>query len=424
MHSDPHTAWTMLVEQISFAADHGLAGININTSSRGDYIHAPKDTDRARVILELALQLHDSARAQGLNTTQSGPQLTKWHGLARPLSFPIETGRARLIPVDEYKLGSDGRTFHEDLALYMTEAPPFVVQRVVFRASHPGTLQLLHENGAVMNQFHTKTGYLVFPHINIPGLYPANVVFKADDRTQALTTRAERIVLHAEVRGDSADTPREANNAGEWVGNPNNGFLHLKMPDPTDFEGLHATCQLAGKYLPGIQQICETDEMQAFWPQPHAEAFPGGWPHWLGWYQALYAHTCFAQTGQWPILMLTDPVLNIESRRFNRMCVPVPWDKSPDYLPYLKGYGAKPTIMFWGANDGVRVVRNCCQRITDNGFNLAIGVDAEIPQSWSTIAEALGAQRLRELPIHLYYYGQAGWSNIPSLVNAIKESLS
>ncbi|MCL4304313.1 hypothetical protein KJZ99_00160 [bacterium] len=395
-HAKIPDAAAHLRSQIDMAAEIGCSAINIPTSEKLEYL--VDQSAKAQAIMETTRNLHDYARSRGLGTTQSGPSLLKHWGLAQRMTLPVEYHEvAGFETLNITKSTTEGRIFFPEVGEALGSEPNYRLCRIKIVSNQPGTVYLRHPDETVLNKRTIAAGAQnSLSHMNLPGVKPRDLVFVSSGAK----------VAQLRIRGYSThEYPEGAlNSNGHWIGTSEDGFLHCRMPDPRDALGIARTFNMAQRYLEDVPQICCCDELNS--PFGHSldqELYPGGWPQWLGEYLAGYAALCEAQTYQEPLFFLTDPRTRVSDLIHNRYCAPVPEGYTPDYLWWLAKRTTRPTICIWGEDAPFAFWQNNFQRVSGFGFDPAIGIYAG-RQSVSAVAEGIGIQTLRNLPILVFYW--------------------
>ena len=401
-------AAAIMRDQIDAAHNLGCSLINIPLSEKLNYI-TTADTS----ILDQTRALHDHAHQLGLSTTQSGPLLLKDWGLAKRLTLPLRTDPFEHITLNKTANTDDsGRCYFPEVAHELGTVDEYKLIRLKIVTSQPGTFYLLHPDETTINKIDTTTGkVMLFSHVNLPGIKPANLVF-----VSKAAQPAHVVIISYSVNEWEPDETG-------FTGTKMDGFLHCRMPDPNDVVGITKTALMAERFLHGIPQICCSDELNSpFGHTLDSELYPHGWPQWIAHYLAHYAAVCKAQTGSGPLFFQVDPRADTATLKYNRYCKPIPDGSPTDYLHWLKKFNVECAIGIWGEGAPANFWRANFERVCSSGFEPVIMIYSG-NQPIKPVIDGIGKDALRDLPIFVYYW-QAEWPRAVATVNQLKQILA
>lgn len=272
------------------------------------------------------------ARARELfpnGVTTSGPQLLKWHGLARRDSLRIASGdRKSLNPAYGWMADSIGRTSFSEPLAFLSGLPPFTVVKFVFTANGNGrvTLKWKHSNTVLTKQV-VRTGKIIpLVYITIPGLQPSHFEFDGDPET----------ALQCETWFNCADSD-ELDINGRWIGNDASCFFQCRRPDPTDWAGIYETLLEAHKHANGVPLLFDWEEDNSPWWNQEINRL-----HFIARMTELAARMSRDIIGSPATFFYTDPRESLTDYRRHRACT------LQAYSDYRLGVGEHHKMILWG----------------------------------------------------------------------------
>lgn len=347
----PITSWydtglSIAVSELKFLAQldriKQLGATSVNVPSYLEKLEYLGDNEKSHRVRSA----HDRiiARARELfpgGVTTSGPQLLKWHGLARRDSMQIASGRReRMNHIYGYGADNAGRLSFAEPLDFLAGLPPFTVVKFKFSANGNGrvTLKWTHSNTVLTKQTIRAGQTIPLVYITIPGLYPSHFEFDGDPGT----------VITCDIWTNDIDSD-ELDAKGRWIGNDASCFFQCRRPDPTDWPGIYDTLLTAHRRANGVPLLFDWEEDNSPWWHITIMRQP-----FISRMTELAAGMSNDIIGTPATFFYTDPRENLTDYRRHRACTLQPYT---DYRMGVKEYhkmilwgdGNNPT--FWAAQE-------------------------------------------------------------------------
>lgn len=378
----------------------GVDAVNIPTHEYLEYLGPQAKSVRIR---NYADDLTHTVESLGMQATISGFSLTKHYGLS-----PVQRGGISIrhekrqdVPLNLLtKTTSREQVLPAQLCDRLRDLPIGTVASVTVTAQgQGGTFYLNHAEHAGIRPHVTKyaiagNGQAVrVPYLALKGIQPATAVYVGG---------VGDVVKIPRIRLNDY-TSAELNDRKEWIGTKASAFAQYRMIQFNAKSLQYANNFALRERAQGRQVLCVPDEINT--PFGHelgfAEAYPGGWPQWLGQYIENAAYCMYYAHGETkPLVWMTDPRKDPEELRFNRFSAPVPAGRTCDYLQYVDR-NTPMRLVVWAERAKAEVWSNLLKQA--EGFDVVLGIYAS-QQDVTEIVDAVGIERFRQLDKIVFYW--------------------